>query len=628
MRRVCATARSWGSSPTDRLRRKSVAIVQGTRRRQLGGPVVVALVTMGLLLSASTAQATNPGVIGRIAYAGPGTLHVMNADGTGSVDITPATCADAYEPRWAPGGAKIAFINRCGPSGSFDISTIDPAGTGFAAVVANSVDEARVTFSPDGTKIAYMSAISGNPDIYVADANGTNPVRLTDAPGSDDSPSWSPDGSKIVFDSDRAGGARDIYAMNADGSNVVRLTYGSGGALPNWSPDGGRIAFTRDGNIFWMRADGSGLRQLTTGGGDSPDWSPDGTKIAYDVNRSAVVVANADGTSPHVVASGIQPAWEPVAGNGNPSLWFSTPPEAGVGEPLSLDGPLTIPGGVAAGKSLQVFATPPGGSRSQIGSATTTTDGSFAFSTTPSVIGTWVYEVDWAGDAGHAAAGFTETVAVGKRVASLRLTTSRSVVKFGKNVRLTVQVMAGPARSDVLIFRQRAGGPRALVKRGAVNATGILSMVVTPGSTTSYFATYAGDATWGAAESQHVTVSVKGVWRAKALHGYATAGRYRLYHYTTACANSAPDRCPLQSFQLLPVHPQFACVFTFQYYHGGRWLTESHTWTLDAHSQLYTYTAYTSRKVIGIRYRARATFPGDGSAGRASSVWVYWMVTR
>jgi hypothetical protein len=603
---------------------------EGTTRARVrpAGLLVLALVTTGLLAAAPRAHATNPGAIGRLAYAGlfGSSLHVINADGTGPVDITPATCQDAYEPRWAPGGSRILFINRCGPSGSFDISTINPDGTGFASVVATGVDDARVTFSPDGNKIAYESSVDGDPEIYVADATGSNPVRLTDAPGWDDAPSWSPDGSKIVFQSDRAGSGPEIYVMDADGSNVVPLTQGSG-QRPSWSPDGGRIAFTRDGNIFWMHADGSDVRQLTTGGGDWADWSPDGTKIAYEVNRTSVVVANADGTSPQVVAAGIEPTWEPVAGNGNPSLWFTAPTTGTAGAPVSLKGRLTIPGGSAAGLSLQVFATPPGGSRGLIGGTNTAADGSFAFSTTPSTSASWVYEVHWAGDATHAPATFIETVAVDKRRASLQLTTSRPAVKFGKQVVLTVHESAGPLAARVSIFGQRAGAAVVLVGKGTLNAQGTLSVPVSPGATTSYFATFAGDAAWAATKSQPVGVYVTAVWRVKAVRGYATRGGYRLYHYSKGCSPSAPGHCPIQSFHLLPVHPGAPCVFTFEVYTGGRWHAVSFTWTLNSSSTLYTFYAYRGRSDIGVRHRVRATFPGDAGATRASSKWLYWMVT-
>jgi Tol biopolymer transport system component len=92
------------------------------------------------------------------------------------------------------------------------------------------------SWSPDGTKIAFMSSRDENFEIYVMNADGTNPVNLTNHPGSDEHPSWSPDGTKIAFDS-RRGNNGEIYVMNADGTHPVRLTSNRvSDSSPSWSP--------------------------------------------------------------------------------------------------------------------------------------------------------------------------------------------------------------------------------------------------------------------------------------------------------------------------------------------------------------------------------------------------------
>src|SRR5438093_2165734 len=98
-------------------------------------------------------------------------------------------------------------------------------------------------------------------------ANGNDQKRLTTSPGTDSFPSWSPDGSRIVFESTRAGNT-DIYVMNADGSDQRPLVADPAvDFAPHWSPDGQQIAFTsnREGDpeIYLVRADGSSLIQLT-----------------------------------------------------------------------------------------------------------------------------------------------------------------------------------------------------------------------------------------------------------------------------------------------------------------------------------------------------------------------------
>ena len=114
----------------------------------------------------------------------------------------------------------------------------------------NAQDDARPVWSPDGTKIAFESDRVGNNKIYVMNADGTNPVRLAQGDGDDGSPTWSPDGTKIAFVSNRDGDS-EIYVMNADGTNLVRLTQNAGIDVdPAWSPDGTKIAFhsNRDGD--------------------------------------------------------------------------------------------------------------------------------------------------------------------------------------------------------------------------------------------------------------------------------------------------------------------------------------------------------------------------------------------
>ena len=100
------------------------------------------------------------------------------------------------------------------------------------------------SWSPDGSQIAFDSDRDGNWEIYVMDADGSNPTNLTNNAADDQRPAWSPDGSKIAFHSNRDGNLDEIYVMDADGSNPIRLTNNTDNDhCPSWSPDGSKIAF-------------------------------------------------------------------------------------------------------------------------------------------------------------------------------------------------------------------------------------------------------------------------------------------------------------------------------------------------------------------------------------------------
>ena len=150
-------------------------------------------------------------------------------------------------------------------------------------------------------RIAFASDRDGNWEIYVMDVNGGNPRNLTNDPSDDRDPSWSPDGKRIVFFSNRDGHVIDgrptseIYVMDADGGNPQNLTNDrNDDRFPSWSPDGKRIAFVsdRDGppryfDIYVMDADGGNLQRLTSDPRDdrNPSWSPDGERIVFGARR-------------------------------------------------------------------------------------------------------------------------------------------------------------------------------------------------------------------------------------------------------------------------------------------------------------------------------------------------------
>jgi Tol biopolymer transport system component len=259
-------------------------------------------------------------------------IYVANADGSNRRRLTRDPAADGV-PVWSPDGRKIAFqrwlVRDDGGriSVESDVYVVDADGS----EERNLTDDAASfgpKWSPDGRRIAFASSRDGKPGVYVmnADGSGQRMLRRNVFPVA-----WSPDGRRILLvrgvGRGRGGPAKTYaFVMDADGSGLRRLTRIAqvNGSVPSWSPDGRKIVFVsdRDGNyeIYVMNADGSGQRNLTgaTTHESAPAWSPDGRKIAFTTKRDGnfeVYVMNADGTGQQNLtrnpAADRFPAWSP-----------------------------------------------------------------------------------------------------------------------------------------------------------------------------------------------------------------------------------------------------------------------------------------------------------------------------
>jgi Tol biopolymer transport system component len=256
-------------------------------------------------------------------------IYIMKLDGSHVEQLTRDAFASLYftkspddrNPSWSPDGSQIAFEsgrdNQMMTYVNHDIYVMSADGSNVRRLTDNGADEGSPHWSPNGDSIAYVTmeyfsdrALIEDPEwnIYVMNADGTDPVQLTKDLSSELEPAWSPDGTRIAFISDRNGPDFDIYVMNADGSNVTQLTNDSANEFgPRWSPDGNQIVFNSDGNsnvqLFMISIDESNLVQLTQDNSNSAyaDWSPDGKRIVFESDRDTgyanIYVMNADGSN-------------------------------------------------------------------------------------------------------------------------------------------------------------------------------------------------------------------------------------------------------------------------------------------------------------------------------------------
>jgi len=247
--------------------------------------------------------------------------------------VLAAGAACALEPDTVlpplPPGHPIAYVSR-GLAGNDDIFLLSADASTDEDLTLFTAFDSWPSWSPNGTRLAFESNRDDpqHTEVYALTLAGRVVSRLTTDSGfADAQPAWSPLGDRIAFVSDRDSAKYDIYLMRTDGSDVVRLTTeASNETQPAWAPDGSKIAFATDrggsnGEIYVMDSTGANVVNLTNNPASdlTPAWSPDGLKIAFMSDRDtvgfAIWVMNADGSSPVRVSSSDPPcelpSWTP-----------------------------------------------------------------------------------------------------------------------------------------------------------------------------------------------------------------------------------------------------------------------------------------------------------------------------
>ena len=319
-------------------------------------------------------------------------IYSMNVDGTDVVRLTRSARGDYWPSFWSPAavdiGGSTAGVDVVDSEASALATAAAAAGSGTPAEASASGTEGSALGAAQRHPVAFVSTRSGRAQIYTMNADGSDPVRLTNEAYDDYYPAWSPDGTQLAYYVHLSWQSWALVVMNADGSGRRQITDSAGCATcamgPYWLPDGTEIGFTvepnprptceikstelavvdadgtdcrrltenawndlfcgwspdkatilfasdRDGRdqVYLMDADGSDVRRLTDAGSTNnmAAWSPDGSKISFVSNRDGndeIYVMGVDGADVTRITSDPAHDWMPAWSADGTEILFSS----------------------------------------------------------------------------------------------------------------------------------------------------------------------------------------------------------------------------------------------------------------------------------------------------------------